>query len=111
MGIFSFFSGIAQDGYNGLTWFYNHTVGYASTWFQGEVLSGAESFVESMVSAGLGVFGVILSTINGLFSSFFASMISISASMGIWALPIVAFIVVSLMVAVFLLIKTILDLL
>lgn len=81
MGIFSFFSGIARDGYNGLSWFYQHTVGYASTWFQGEVLSMTESLVESMVSAALGVFGTILSTFDGLCSGFFASMISISASM------------------------------
>jgi hypothetical protein len=38
-------------------------------------------------------------------------MISISASMGIWGLPMVVFIITSPMVAVFLLIKTVLDLL
>lgn len=111
MGIFSFFSGIGQGAYDGLNWFYQHTIGYASSWFQGEVLSGSESFVKTIVSAALGVFGTILSTINGLFSSFFASMIGISASMGIWGLPIVVFIITSVVVAVFLSIKTLLDLL
>ena len=111
MGIFSIFSGLGQDAYNGLNWFYSHTIGAASNWFNGIALSAEEIFVEGLVSSAISVFGMILSVINGLFSGFFASMVGISAYLGIWGLPIVIFIITGVVMVSFLLIKTILDLL
>ena len=109
MGVVSFFEGLGQDVYHGLTWVYNETVGAFTNYIGNAALSASEQFFESLVAGFLSVIALFFGDISSLLLRAMGAMVTLSASMGIFGPLVAVALITAIGAGVLLAIKLVLD--